>query len=306
MDKAMDKQSDAHGTKSAKNCRWPSSFSIVFATTQRGNVAVATSWLWKVRWKNHRTFPVGKSTEFLKIYHWLMPMQEELFNFRMRTTQICGFATQSHQSGQVRSGHHTSQKRRSCDFSIQLFWMYGFSHFFSWYIDTFFHFSKLPTHGATIQVFGTRRTAADVATGAEEDVPRGCQTSACKIGWFDDSCSHHGSYHAFLKMRKFSLDAMRCHMSSYKHRYFPKVRMAGEKHTQKKRTSPTPTAEEDTNDTGHGLPSIAFLLGIRRSSIQSLATIMCNPNATKCSQISSRTEISRFASGYSMSLIWVL
>ena len=39
---------------------------------------------------------------------------------------------------------------------------------------------------------------------------------SCKIGWLNDSCS----YHAFLKMRKFSLDAMRCHMSSYKYRYF--------------------------------------------------------------------------------------
>ena len=123
-------------------------------------------------------------------------MQEELFNFRMRITQICGFATQSHGSGEVGSGQ---QKRRSYDFSIQLFWMHGFSHFFSWHIDTFFHFSRLPTHGATIQVFGTRRTAADVATGAEEDVPRGCQTSASKIGWFHDSCSHYGSYHAFFQ-----------------------------------------------------------------------------------------------------------
>lgn len=73
---AMDKQSDAHGTKSVENWCRPSSFSIVFATTQRGNVATATAWLWKVRWKNHRTLPVGKSTEFLEIYHWLMPLQE--------------------------------------------------------------------------------------------------------------------------------------------------------------------------------------------------------------------------------------
>jgi len=174
----------------------------------------------------------------------------------MRITQIRGFATQSHHSGEVRSGLH---KKRRYDFSIQLFGCMFFSLGFSiinhpfwgtpifletpsWYIDTFFHFSRLPTHGATIQVFGTRRTAADVATGAEEDVPRGCQTSASKIGWFHDSCSHYGSYHAFLKMRNVSLDAMRCHMSSHKYRYFPKVRMAGEKHTQKKRTSPTPTA----------------------------------------------------------------
>lgn len=118
-------------------------------------------------------------------------------------------------------------KRRRCDFSIQLFGCM----FFSWHIDTFFHFRRLPTHGATIQVFGTRRTAADVATGAEEDVPRGCQTSASKIAWFNDSCSRY----AFLKMRKFSLDAMRCHMSSYKYRYNISQRSGWlEKNTTKK------------------------------------------------------------------------
>ena len=69
--------------------------------------------------------------------------------------------------------------------------------FFSWYIDTFFHFSRLPTHGATIQVFGTRRTAAKLV-----------------------GLMIHAVIHAFLKMRKFSFDAMRCHMSSYKYRYF--------------------------------------------------------------------------------------
>ena len=137
-------------------------------------------------------------------------------------------------------GHHTSQKRRSCDFSIQLFWMYGFFSFFLMVHRTLSFTSASSRHtGQTIQVF--RHTSPQLQTwrqGRKRMFPRGCQTSACKIGWFDDSCSHHGSYHAFLKMRKFSLDAMRCHMSSYKHRYFPKVRMAGEKtHTKKKNIS---------------------------------------------------------------------
>ena len=51
-----------------------------------------------------RLYLLANQLNSWNFYDWLMPVQEELFNFRTGITQICGFATQSFHSGEVRSG----------------------------------------------------------------------------------------------------------------------------------------------------------------------------------------------------------